>query len=57
MKITDDTKGIKIEVETSIVTTNYELSYAELAAAIGQFMAQHDMDDERFIRTFINGNV
>ena len=38
MKITDDTKGIKVEVETSIVTTNFEFSYAEMAAAIGQFM-------------------
>ena len=57
MKITDDTKGIKVEVETSIVTTNFEFSYAELAAAIGQFMAQHEMTDESFIRTFINSNI
>lgn len=57
MKITDDTKGIKVELKTSLVSTNYELSYSELAAMIGQFMSQQDMTNERFIETFLNSNV
>lgn len=53
MKITDDTKGIKVEVKTSLGSTKYEVSFFEMAAMIGQFQAQHDMTNEQFIKTFI----
>ena len=56
MKITDDKKGIKIEVKTSLVSTNYEMGYCELASIIGQFMSQHDMSNEDFIKTFFSDN-
>ena len=52
MKIKDDKKKIDIEVETSL-RTRFEVTYTEMAAIIGQFMADKDMSDERFISTFI----
>lgn len=57
MKITDDSKGIKIEVKTTLSKTRYEVEYFELASIIGQFMAEHDMTDERFFETFFNNSI
>lgn len=52
MTITDKTKGIKLEVTTSICTTMFELSGFELAAMIGQYMGKHELTDEQFIKQF-----
>lgn len=52
MTITDTKKGIKVEVQTFISSSNYEVSGFEMAAIIGQYMAQHDLTDEQFINQF-----
>lgn len=52
MTITDTKKGIKVEVQTSISSTSYQVSGYELAAIIGQYMAKHDITDEQFINQF-----
>lgn len=54
MTIKDDTKGIKIEIETSLSTTKYEVASYELAAIIGQFMGCNDMTNERFFEMFFS---
>lgn len=54
MTIKDDTKGIKIEIETSLSTTKYEVASYELAAIIGQFMGCNDMTNERFLEMFFS---
>ena len=56
MKITDNEKGMKIEIKTSLVTTMYEVAFHEMAAIIGQFMGNNDMTNERFIKTFLSDN-
>lgn len=52
MTITDTKKGIKVEVQTFMSSSNYEVSGFEMAAIIGQYMAQHDLTDEQFINQF-----
>lgn len=54
MTIKDDTKGIKIEIKTSLSTTKYEVTSYELAAIIGQFMGSNDMTNESFFEMFLS---
>lgn len=53
MKIQDDTKGIQIDIKTSLVSTHFEVSYTEMAAIIGSFEARNEITDENFIDTFL----
>ena len=57
MKIKDEKHGINIQVETHLSTTSFELSYFEMAAAIGQFIAEHDITEQDFLNRFFHDAV